>query len=60
MDQMPQVIERDYAGVIKRKLDEVYRNANTLPSGNRLEKTEKENRVTFIVRVTALTQLRSN
>jgi len=49
MDQMPQVIERDYAGVIKRKLDEVYRNANSLPSGNRLEKTEKENRVTFII-----------
>ncbi|KAK0210472.1 COG4 transport protein-domain-containing protein [Desarmillaria ectypa] len=42
-----EVMERDYSGVIKKKLDDVYRAAGT--SGqSRGEKAEKENRVAFI------------
>ncbi len=49
LQQLREVMERDYSGVIKKKLDDVYRAAGT--SGqSRGEKVEKENRLTFIVR----------
>ncbi|EIM90524.1 COG4-domain-containing protein [Stereum hirsutum FP-91666 SS1] len=38
------VIERDYAGVIKRKMDDVYRTAGAM----RGEKAERESRLSFI------------
>ncbi|KAK0197415.1 COG4 transport protein-domain-containing protein [Armillaria mellea] len=47
LQQLREVMERDYSGVIKKKLDDIYRAAGT--SGQtRGEKAEKENRLTFI------------
>ncbi|KAK0483336.1 COG4 transport protein-domain-containing protein [Armillaria novae-zelandiae] len=47
LQQLREVMERDYSGVIKKKLDDVYRVAGT--SGqSRGEKVEKENRLSFI------------
>jgi len=43
------VIESDYAGTIRRKMDEVYRNAGA----GRGEKAERESRAAFIVRTLA-------
>ena len=40
------VIESDYAGIIRRKMDDVYRN----PGVGRGEKVERESRAAFIVR----------
>ena|ERR1700677_2236759 len=40
------VIENDYAGTIRRKMDDVYRNAGV----GRGEKVERESRAAFIVR----------
>jgi COG4 transport protein len=40
------VIESDYAGTIRRKMDDVYRN----PGAGRGEKVERESRAAFIVR----------
>lgn len=42
------IMDRDHAGVIKRKLDDVYRTASTA-SGSRGEKAERESRTAFIV-----------
>jgi conserved oligomeric Golgi complex subunit 4 len=42
------VIDRDYTGVIKRKLDEVYRTGSSA-SNIRGEKADRENRFTFMV-----------
>jgi hypothetical protein len=41
------VIESDYAGTIRRKMDDVYRNAGV----GRGEKVERESRAGFIVRI---------
>ena len=41
------VMDKEYIGVIKRKLDDVYRTAG--PAGTRGEKAERENRLSFIV-----------
>ncbi|KAL4064326.1 COG4 transport protein-domain-containing protein [Scleroderma citrinum] len=41
------VMERDYAGGIKRKLDDVYRHAGNAPT--RSEKSERESRSTFVI-----------
>ncbi|KAI0736560.1 COG4-domain-containing protein [Fomitopsis betulina] len=41
------VVDKEYIGVIKRKLDDVYRTAG--PAGTRGEKAERENRLAFIV-----------
>lgn len=48
LQQLRDIIDRDYAGVIKRKSDDVYKNHNT-PSNARPDRAERENRVTFIV-----------
>ena len=40
------MIENDYAGTIRRKMDDVYRNAGV----GRGEKVERESRAAFIVR----------
>ncbi|KAH9925281.1 COG4-domain-containing protein [Fomitopsis serialis] len=41
------IVDKEYTGVIKRKLDDVYRTAG--PAGTRGEKAERENRLAFIV-----------
>lgn len=47
--QLRDVIDRDYIGVIKRKLDDVYRNQGPTPSNVRTDRVERENRSSFIV-----------
>ncbi|KAH8117158.1 COG4-domain-containing protein [Phellopilus nigrolimitatus] len=47
--QICEIIEHDYIGVIKRKLDDVYRNAGSTTNAGRSEKSEKENRLCFMV-----------
>ncbi|TDL25058.1 COG4-domain-containing protein [Rickenella mellea] len=47
------VMERDYVGVIKRRLDDVYRNAGGSGTGSR-EKSDRENRLNFIVHLNDL------
>jgi conserved oligomeric Golgi complex subunit 4 len=44
------IIDRDYNGVIKKKLDDVYRNAVNVGAVARGEKVERENRIAFLVR----------
>jgi len=48
-DQLRDVMERDYAGIIKMRLDDVYRTAGTSGPNVRNEKAERENRVSFII-----------
>ena len=43
------IIERDYAGMIKKKLDDVYRTAGNIGTGSRGERGERESRSAFIV-----------
>ncbi|KAF8652758.1 hypothetical protein AX16_004254 [Volvariella volvacea WC 439] len=47
MTQLRDIVDKDYTGVIKRKLDDVYRAAGP-NQGSRGEKTDRENRVAFI------------
>ncbi|KIM48961.1 hypothetical protein M413DRAFT_59758 [Hebeloma cylindrosporum] len=42
------VIDRDYIGVLKRKLDDVYKPSGPPPSNVRPERVERDNRATFI------------
>jgi hypothetical protein len=46
------VMDRDYTGIIKKKLDDVYRNTSTAGVAARGEKAERDNRNTFLVRFT--------
>lgn len=43
------VMDKDYAGTIKKKLDEVYRTGGVSGAGVRGEKVERELRQSFIV-----------
>ena len=49
IQQLKDIVTSDYIGVIKGKLDEVYKNAGAATSNARPDKAERENRVTFIV-----------
>ena len=49
MQQLREIVDRDYIGVIKGRLDEVYRNAGAAGSNARPDRIERENRVAFIV-----------
>ncbi|PPQ65096.1 hypothetical protein CVT24_003057 [Panaeolus cyanescens] len=51
--QLRDILDRDYVGMIKKKLDEVYKNPNQ-PSGVRPERVERENRMTFIMHLNDL------
>jgi hypothetical protein len=51
LQQLREVIDRDYASVIKRKMDEVYKNSGPTPSNVRPDRIERENRVSFIVSI---------
>ncbi|TFK72569.1 COG4-domain-containing protein [Pluteus cervinus] len=46
--QLREIMERDFARVIKKKLDDVYRNSNP-NQGLRGDKADRENRATFIM-----------
>lgn len=48
-DQLRNTMEQDYVGVIRRKLDDVYRYVGSSGPTSWGEKGDKENRVTFIV-----------
>jgi conserved oligomeric Golgi complex subunit 4 len=48
MEQYKDIMDKDYIGVYRKKLDEVYRNPMG-PGGQRSDKLERENRVAFIV-----------
>jgi hypothetical protein len=50
LEQLREVMERDYIGVIKKRLDDVYRPAGTSGTNVRGDKIERENRAAFIVR----------
>lgn len=49
MQQLREVVNSDYIGVIKGRLDEVYKNTGAVTSNTRPDRAERENRVTFIV-----------
>uniref|UniRef100_A0A8H7Y2D9 Conserved oligomeric Golgi complex subunit 4 n=1 Tax=Psilocybe cubensis TaxID=181762 RepID=A0A8H7Y2D9_PSICU len=49
LQQIREVIDRDYIGVIKRKLDDVYKSQGPAPSGARPDRAERENRNSFII-----------
>lgn len=59
MQQLREIVDRDYIGVIKGKLDEVYKNAGTVASNTRPDRAERENRITFIVSFLLISQLPS-
>ncbi|KAJ7940910.1 COG4 transport protein-domain-containing protein [Mycena leptocephala] len=48
-EQLRDIMDRDYVGVIKKKLDDVYRTAGSSGPNARGEKVERENRATFII-----------
>lgn len=48
LEQLREVVEKDYIGIIKKKLDDVYRTSNP---NTRADKIERENRMSFIVRI---------
>lgn len=43
------VLEEEYIGVMKDKLDDVFRSGGSSIGVNRVEKTEREMRISFIV-----------
>ncbi|CAA7270154.1 unnamed protein product [Cyclocybe aegerita] len=47
--QLKDVFERDYVTVIKRKMDDVYKNSGPMTSNARPDRIERENRVSFII-----------
>ena len=50
IQQLKEIVNSDYIGVIKGRLDEVYKNAGAVNSNaGRPDRAERENRVTFIV-----------
>ncbi|XP_006458408.1 hypothetical protein AGABI2DRAFT_115438 [Agaricus bisporus var. bisporus H97] len=49
LEQLREVIEQDYIGIIRKKLDDVYRNAVVSGSHARADKMERENRMMFII-----------
>ncbi|OCH95231.1 COG4-domain-containing protein [Obba rivulosa] len=48
-EQLREVMDREYVGIIKRKLDDVYRTGGSIGPGVRGEKVERENRQSFIM-----------
>lgn len=53
LTQLREVIEHDYVGVLRKKMEDVYRGQG--PSGtNRGDKVERENRIAFIVKLSLL------
>jgi len=50
LERLREVVDKDYIGIIKKKLDDVYRNQNAPGSNARVDKIERENRMSFTVR----------
>ncbi|KAH7921493.1 COG4-domain-containing protein [Leucogyrophana mollusca] len=48
-DHLKDIMERDYAGGIKRKLDDVYRAAGNTTSAGRGDRSERDSRTSFII-----------
>ncbi|KAJ6546418.1 COG4 transport protein-domain-containing protein [Mycena vulgaris] len=48
-EQLRDIMDRDYIGVIKKKLDDVYRTSGSSGQNTRGEKAERENRAAFII-----------
>ncbi|KAJ6547289.1 COG4 transport protein-domain-containing protein [Mycena capillaripes] len=48
-EQLRDIMDRDYVGVIKKKLDDVYRTSGSSGPNARGEKAERENRAAFII-----------
>ncbi|KAG2133999.1 COG4-domain-containing protein [Suillus cothurnatus] len=59
-DLLKDFMDHDYAGGIKRKLDEVYRSAANTGGGGRGEKSERECRTSFIILLNDLDQSSSH
>ncbi|KAJ4488264.1 COG4 transport protein-domain-containing protein [Lentinula aciculospora] len=49
VEQLRDVLEKDYAGILKKKLDDVYRSTGTSGQIVRGEKADRENRLAFAV-----------
>jgi hypothetical protein len=49
LEKLRDIIDQDYIGVIKKRLDEIYRNPGSSNSNVRPDRVERENRITFIV-----------
>ena len=49
LHQLRDIIDRDYIGILKRKLDDVYKPSGPPPSNIRPDRVERDNRATFIV-----------
>ncbi len=50
LPQLCEVFDRDYVGIIKRKMDDIYRTSGPTSTSTRPDRVEKENRIAFIVR----------
>lgn len=48
LEQLRDTIDQDYIGVIKKRLDEIYRNPGSGNSNVRPDRVERENRIAFI------------
>ncbi|KAJ7349436.1 COG4 transport protein-domain-containing protein [Mycena albidolilacea] len=49
-EQLRDIMDKDYVGVIKKKLDDVYKSSSSSGPNARGEKAERENRAAFIAR----------
>ncbi|KIK63178.1 hypothetical protein GYMLUDRAFT_95807 [Collybiopsis luxurians FD-317 M1] len=49
IEQLRQILDKDYAGALKKKMDDVYRSAGTPGQTVRGEKADRENRLSFAV-----------
>ena len=49
--QVKDVMSRDFALVIKKRLDDVYKNVNSNTTGPQRERADKETKSTFIVSI---------
>ncbi|KAJ7172744.1 COG4 transport protein-domain-containing protein [Mycena filopes] len=48
-EQLRDIMDRDYVGVIKKKMDDVYRTSGPAGPNSRGDKVERENRAAFII-----------
>ncbi|KAF9002038.1 COG4 transport protein-domain-containing protein [Cyathus striatus] len=48
VDQLRILLENDYIGTLKKKMDEVYRNVSSGGTATRSDKAEKENKIVFV------------
>lgn len=51
IEQLRDILEKDYASVLKKKMDDVYRSAGTQGQAARGEKADRDNRLAFAVSI---------